>query len=787
MDNLNLDNRTIGRFPARSSQKTIAPGQLGYRILYTRGDELLPPDTYRSSFDNAVSRSLGGTSTISDDMAARAFGVSSTAFACEEYRATTAASIPLHVTNPAGELLTGTFLDYTLTVAPNLIANIVRSCLLWGRTYVRKHRNAQGWPTKLEWLNPLDVEEQAAADGTVIRYDVLQANGFTREPVAPVDMIYFQLFDPQPGGRGLSRFEVAWRHLNVEQGIVTYSAAFFLNGAAPDGVVSFDNPILASDFERAKAEWQRVFRGATKQHKTAVMPTGMKYTPIQSVPKDLAMVDLKDSEREDICAIFETDPVLVGLKGIADALSANSTYSIAEVAHIRRVTLPFLKMIVLPALNKQWAHRDFDKPNYYTLAIDENAIPQLAENNLQKSTTVISLSDSALVDYNEARKVIGYPEREGYLTRDPASALLMWDAGTITLKQFSQLTGAPIVPGVEDYIKFDGIPIPLQELPNLWRYKLLVAPSVYNSQLITGAPLPEPAAPTTVIPTTDGGNHIAAPQDVETVDNPPPALPATVKSSRSDMPLTLAVSFAGNQFIRYAKRALSEALTGQGISAEWVDESAWRYVLAQVDEWTPTAVSSMLRTVDYGSTTKADVQTDDFMCYGNDIYLNLTADSIDPLMKAIRLDLDGAGLTLSNRNLLYEGVKICTINSEADLSALPPQPYTLVANNVTLYMGNEPYHCWNLRGVSNALLSELKQWRHKAERKGAGVAFNPDALDGSPVVSYITKALRAGMAVKAVFDAAEQNLRDGLAFPLIAVAGVTKPAFENNARFAEYP
>ncbi|NJM55318.1 MAG: hypothetical protein HC841_04855 [Verrucomicrobiae bacterium] len=80
-------------------------------------------------------------------------------------------------------------------------------------------------------------------------------------------------------------------------------------------------------------------------------------------PKDLALAELKMSEREDICGVFEVDPILVGLKGVADPLSANSTFGRAEVAHIRGVTIPFLRSVVLHALNMQWAQRDFREPH----------------------------------------------------------------------------------------------------------------------------------------------------------------------------------------------------------------------------------------------------------------------------------------------------------------------------------------------------------------------------------------------------------------------------------------
>jgi hypothetical protein len=54
-----------------------------------------------------------------------------------------------------------------------------------------------------------------------------------------------------------------------------------------------------------------------------------------------------------------------------------------------------------------------------------------------------------------------------------------------------------IVPGIEGLV-------PESELDKVWKYRFLVAPSVFNSQELTGKPLPQPVDPTEVVPTPDG-------------------------------------------------------------------------------------------------------------------------------------------------------------------------------------------------------------------------------------------------------------------------------------------
>jgi 2'-5' RNA ligase len=902
VQNINLDALTIGRYAARAT-KTYTPESSSYRILFTRGDELLTPGQYTRSFEQSMGRALNGGYNVSDESVARAAAVGTTAFVCSEYRATTTAGIPLKVIDPNGDTLSDTMLTAFSMGAANLLANTTRSLLIWGRMYLRKRRNADGWPTGLEWINP------------------------------PDEIIYKQAFDPTPLGNGLSRFEVAWRALNVEQGIVTHAASFFSNGAQPDGILTFDQPLSDDQYDKARTEWKENFRGAMKAHKTAVMPSGATYTPVQSVPKDLAMVELKDSEREDICAIFEVDPILVGLKGAADSLSANSTYSTSEVAHIRRVTLPLLKMLILPALNQQWAHRDFDKRNYYTIAVDEAAISALSEANLAKADTAVNVTgNTPVLDYHEGRKLLGYGDRDTeYLKRNPTESLALWQAGGITWNMLQWLAGVPgtqynpvgdvvliggnLLPvarmlevahknadavGMPPSSPFGNLPpgnnpppeplapapidtpllpesVPVQEatlangksgilmlaMPNQpdlislqnrvhqmlgdvpcewnkpedFHITLIYMPSMTDEQITTlraalvdietpdlslrvgqlnvfdnvgehalhfrigrnsdlldwqeelhstcqmlGIPMSAYSEPSQYKPHITMGystqpikrvpfhsslkivpNELRFIVDDEIVYQSANNPPVAARSMRSDMPLTIGVSFADNQFVRYAKRALSESLTAQGITAEWLPESQWRYVMAQVDEWTPSAVSAMLRAVDYGDTKKVDIHTDSVIPFaknGDNIYFQLEADNLDALYKSVNLDVQRVGLT-SNRTAAWGGILLCRVNGELDREVLhvPVQSYPLVANNITLSLGDEPYHRWNLRGVSSAQISELKNWRHKVERKGTDAPFNTEALDGHTVATFVSDALTAGVSIEDTFAIAESVLR----------------------------
>lgn len=911
------------------------------RTFYTRGDALLTPVEYRRSFETDLQRSLSGTVNVSDETAARAYAVASTAHACTEKRAMYTGGIPLRVVDSNHEPIDDSELSYFQSNPALILASMCRSLIIWGRYYLRKRYNQQGYPTGLEWIHPQRVREMPDQDGNVAFYAIRQITywGMGGEEQVPAEqVVYNQLFDTDPNGIGMSKFEACFRDIGVQSGIVTHAAAFFVNNAAIDGMLTFDTP-LSSDAEYAEArkQWQ-VFKGAKNAHRTAVMPAGARWTAISAPPKDLAMGELDDKSVKKIHAVIDIDPSLTGMEATSDPLGASSTYQTKEVAHIRNVAIPFATMYILSALNDQWAATDFSQP--YTLEVDTAKIAAFNDANLLKSDTVVALTGAGVQDYDEGRELLGMPARgEQYLKRDVAQASQLWNDMAITLRQYLQLVGAPPSPLPMDMMNISGVGlVPVTEVPTIWQKRILIAPSVYNSEIITGEPLPQPVDPNTVIPTTGAeqpaevakeqgvlpGNSPATPTLPATVsseplratsegyailslandgqikqlqdevkaqvksingiewtppeefhitlvcadpiddrqfqrvigaieNNPPsqmkfdvialssfdgdgkvkplilevklsdelkalqtelavrvkatgaklseysepnaykphitlayvpsdmsnPELPSEIivtpseivfsrddykpietiefepsiltVASRAAQPLELALSFAGNAFIRYCRRALSEALTSQGVTAQWVSEDDWRLTLARAEQWTPAAAANIIKASNYADTRPLDFTTAGFERIGNTILLTLTGD-LAGLQRSAGLDLEGANLTPLDAD--FPGVEMCRLEGTPTLPT--SEKYPLVGNVVTLLKGNEPLHTWTLTGVSAARSKELQHWRSVAKD---GRNFTPDVLRDSDVAAFITDALAADVPIDDVFELARDMLR----------------------------
>ncbi|NJM55319.1 MAG: phage portal protein [Verrucomicrobiae bacterium] len=234
-------------------------------VLIVSGDQLIRANDYQRSFENDLARAVYRASAanyLDDSALAYAYAASVTAYICTEYRANKATAVPLKLREGP---LEESVLAHFATLAPNLIAEITRSLLLWGRAYVRKRYNAEGFPTGLKWYNPLRVREITDIRQNVIQYELTEDNLIDRVTVGANEIIYMDLFDARWSRDGLSKFEAAWVAVNVELGIATHAASFFINGARIDGFLAFDQQLTDAQYEEARKQWQAQFKGAAER------------------------------------------------------------------------------------------------------------------------------------------------------------------------------------------------------------------------------------------------------------------------------------------------------------------------------------------------------------------------------------------------------------------------------------------------------------------------------------------------------------------------------------------
>jgi len=184
---------------------------------------------------------------------------------------------------------------------------------IYGVAYWEKVRGGRsGQPKGLMRLNPTTM--QLKADSTGIQGFIQRVPGaqqyerlFQRK-----DVVYFREYHPSNDLGGLSKLSVAMAAASAGINTAEYTAAFFKNYAVPPLVFSTDQNIDESTLDKMVDWWRRRFSGKSQQHKAGFTTHGMKPNIIGYPTKDLALGELLNEVRRDICAVFRVPPALAG-------------------------------------------------------------------------------------------------------------------------------------------------------------------------------------------------------------------------------------------------------------------------------------------------------------------------------------------------------------------------------------------------------------------------------------------------------------------------------------------
>ncbi len=105
---------------------------------------------------------------------------------------------------------------------------------------------------------------------------------------------------------GYSPIAMAKNAVGLAMAAEEYGAKFFVNGAAPSGVL--EHPGTIKDPERIRQSWHSIFGGSANSNKIAVLEEGLKYTPIAISPEQAQFLETRKFQINEIARIFRVPP-----------------------------------------------------------------------------------------------------------------------------------------------------------------------------------------------------------------------------------------------------------------------------------------------------------------------------------------------------------------------------------------------------------------------------------------------------------------------------------------------
>jgi len=202
------------------------------------------------------------------------------------------------------------------------------------------------WPIPPNW-----VSERPALGGG--EWEISPGAGKTLK-FKPEDICHIKIPDPAdpylaPIGVAESLGDILETDVNARK----FTKTFFENGARPDLLISSaeaDKPIGPEVKDRLEESWVQKLSGALNRHKPFFMPGLISVKELNQSPKDLALKEVGESNRDAILQFYGFPPEIFGIVENSNQATSKEAMNIA----LRFVIVPKLELIK-SSLNKTLA------------------------------------------------------------------------------------------------------------------------------------------------------------------------------------------------------------------------------------------------------------------------------------------------------------------------------------------------------------------------------------------------------------------------------------------------
>lgn len=173
-------------------------------------------------------------------------------------------------------------------------------------------------------LQPLEIvpipfgfwNVQLLADGSLLYF---MEHPFTHEPImcGRMDVIHVKAYS-RDGYRGIGYLERAEEVIRTGKAAQEYSAAYYMNGGQPSGILRTDSDLGGnvkvknpdgtereiSKKDRIREEWEKRHNGPANAQRIAVLDMGLDYKPLSISNRDAQFVEQSDLSVADIGRFF---------------------------------------------------------------------------------------------------------------------------------------------------------------------------------------------------------------------------------------------------------------------------------------------------------------------------------------------------------------------------------------------------------------------------------------------------------------------------------------------------
>ena len=265
-------------------------------------------------------------------------------------------------------------------------------------------RDKQKYPMLIQPLDNDSVSVDRNRDTGRLEY---RLQGKT-EPIKADDIIHVRNI-ARPGAiMGLNPVEELRNTWALAAGADSYAAAFFTNGALPNGIITVGEDLSEEQALAMRDQWLQMHQGIGNAHMPAILTGGAEWHQISVNLDDLKYIESRQMSRSEICSVFRIPPHMIG--DVEKSTSFGRGIEQQETTFVRNTLGGYIRRIEI-------ATSRCLPPGQY---VEFDLRRRLRGDSVQRAAVVVALVNAGVINRNEARILYedlqpGGPELDAFL------------------------------------------------------------------------------------------------------------------------------------------------------------------------------------------------------------------------------------------------------------------------------------------------------------------------------------------------------------------------------------
>lgn len=244
------------------------------------------------------------------------------AYAAINKKAKAAASVPWHVYKRDAQGNWEQLQDHPLqalidtpnpfTSRNNMIERMIMQLDLAGNSLF-KLVMAGGVPVELWNIGPDGIKPNPDPREFIKNYTYETADKKYKQDIPAAEILHVMYMDPSNPFWGIAPLQVAARTVDTDIEAVNWNKISLQNRAVTDGVFSTDQTLTTTQFNELRQHIRTQHQGADNARTPWILGGGAQWQQMSMSPADMDFMEGRKMTREEICAVFQVPPPLVGI------------------------------------------------------------------------------------------------------------------------------------------------------------------------------------------------------------------------------------------------------------------------------------------------------------------------------------------------------------------------------------------------------------------------------------------------------------------------------------------